>query len=145
MTSKSCYVFTHSNIFLQSFFYFRTKINNHFISAFTCYLYSIVFKIYIFNIKSNTLRNTNSCTKQKSNDCQITFLGFLIINTFLASEFIVAMFNIIQQHSHLISVQTNDAFFMRFWNVNKNRRISLNKFMFIVICIKTSQCRNFTL
>ena len=43
-----------------------------------------------------------------------------------------------------IGIQTNDAFFVGFWNVNKNSWISLNKFMFIIICIETSQCRDFS-
>ena len=47
-------------ITLQSFFYLRSEIYNHFISTFSGDLYSVILKIHIFNIKSHTFRNSDT-------------------------------------------------------------------------------------
>ena len=48
-------------------------------SAFSCNFNCIIFKIKIFQIQSHAFRNTNSCSKQKCDQRQISFLCFFII------------------------------------------------------------------
>ena len=60
MAGKGSDSFTDLQVSFECFFYFRPKIDNHFISTFSGDLDSIVLKIYIFNIQSNTFGYTDS-------------------------------------------------------------------------------------
>ena len=142
MTGQRSDSFTNLQIFSESFFYLRTKIDNHFISTFSGDFDSVIFKIYIFNIQPDTFRNTDSRSKKESNDRKITFFCFFIEYTFLSGKSISAMFNIIQKHGNLICIQTDDTFFMDLGNIDQNGGIGLDHFTLIIISIKTSQSRN---
>ena len=63
MACNWCDAFPYRQIIPQSRFYFLTKINNHFISAFSDNFNSIIFKIYIIQIQSHAFRYTNSSSK----------------------------------------------------------------------------------
>ena len=132
-------VLAYFQVVFQSFFYFGTEIYNHFISAFSSNLDSIIFEIYVFYVKTYTFRNTNTCSEQESNESEVTVFGFFIIYLFLTGKVVPAVLNIIQQQGNFISFQANDAFLMNLWNVYKDGRICVNHFTFKIICIKTSQ------
>ena len=140
MTFQRNDIFTDFNITLQCFLNLRTKVYNHFIPTFSGDLNSIVFEIHILNIKPHTFRNSNSGSKQESNDCQITLLCLFIIYTFLTGQLIPTMFNVIKQKSNLICIKPDDAFVMDFGNIDQYGRICLDHFPFVKICIKTSKC-----
>ena len=125
-------------IFLQRFFYFRTKVYNHFISAFSGNFDSIVFEVYILNIQSDTFRYSDPGTKKESNNSKISVLRFFMVHPFLPGQRISAMLNIIQQHGNLICIQTNNILFMDLGHIDQNRRVGGDHFMFIIVSIKTS-------
>ena len=125
-------------IFLQRFFYFRTKVYNHFISAFPGNFDSIVFEVYILNIQSDTFRYSDPGTKKESNNSKISVLRFFMVHPFLPGQRISAMLNIIQQHGNLICIQTNNILIMDLGHIDQNRRVGGDHFMFIIVSIKTS-------
>lgn len=57
-------------------FNFFTKIDDHFIPAFPGYFYSIIFKINILNIQTDTLRYTDSGSEKKSKNRKIPIFVF---------------------------------------------------------------------
>ena len=120
MAGQRCNIFPHFQIFFQSFFYLRTKINDHLISTFSCDLDPVIFEIHILNIQSDTFRHTNSRTKEKSNNSKISVLCLFIIHMFLTSQSIPTMFNIIKKQSDFICIQADDTFVMDLGNINKN-------------------------
>lgn len=69
-------IFAHFQVVFQGFFYFRAEIYNHFISAFSGNLDSVIFEIYILNVKTDTFRNTNTCSQQESDESEVAVLGF---------------------------------------------------------------------
>ena len=125
-------------IFLQCFFYFRAKVYHHFISAFSGNFDSVVFEIYIFNIQPDTFRYSDPGTKKESDNSKISVLRFFMIHPFLPGQRISAVFNIIQQHGNLISIQTNNILIMDLGHIDQNRRVGGDHFMFIIVSIKTS-------
>jgi len=125
-------------IFLQRFFYFRTKVYNHFISAFSGNLDSVIFEIYILNVKTDTFRNTNTCSQQESDESEVAVLGFLVVDLFLSGKVIAAVFDIIKKQGNFIGFQADDAFLVDFRNVYQDRWIGMDHFPFEIIGIKAS-------
>ena len=138
MACQRCNILPDFQIFLQRFFYFRTKVYNHFISTFPGNFDSIVFEIYILNIQSDAFGYSDPGTKKESNNSKISVLRFFVVHPFLPGQRISAMLNIIQQHGNLICIQTNNILFMNLWHIDQNRRVGGDHFMFIIVSIKTS-------
>ena len=137
-------IFPDFQILFECFFHLWSKIYNHFISAFSGNFNSVIFEIHIFNIQSDTFGYTDSGTKKESYDCKISVLCFFIIHPFLASQSIPAVFDIIKKQGNFIGIQTDNTFVVDLRHIDQNRRVGGDHFMSVIICIKTTQCRNFT-
>ena len=145
MTCQWSNIFPDFQIFFERFFYLRSKIYNHFISTFSSDFDPVIFEIHIFNIQSDTFGYTDSSTKKESYDRKISVLCFFIIHPFLASQSIPAVLDIIKEQGNFIGIQTDNAFVVDLRYIDQNRWVGGDHFMSVVICIKTTQCRNFTL
>ena len=145
MSGERSDTFAYLQIAFQSFFNFFTKINNHFVATFSGDFNSIIFKIYIFNIKTDTFRYTDSGAEKKRDDCQVTFLCFFVIYTFLTGQAVSTVLDIVQKQRNFICIQADNAFVMDFRDINQDSRVCVDHFTFIIISIKTAQSRNFAL
>lgn len=100
-------------------FNFFTKIDDHFIPAFPGYFYSIIFKVNILNIQTDTLRYTDSGSEKKGKNRKIPIFCLLIIGKPLSGEILPTMLYIVKKHGDFVRIKTYDRFFMQFWHINQ--------------------------
>ena len=55
------------------------------------------------------------------------------------------MFDIIKEHSHLVSFQANNAFLVNLWDVHQDCWVGVDHFPFKIIGVKASKGRHFSL
>ena len=134
---------TSPNIFHKSGFHLISEIHNHLISAFSGDSNPVIFKIYIRNIKSDTLGNTDPCTQKKCENSKISFFCLFVISSGLSGQRFSAGFHMVQKKRHFICIQADNGFFMLFRHIYKKCRIMRNILVFMIIGIEASKRGHF--
>ena len=79
MTFIRCKILSFLKVIKKGFPYFIPKVYKAFSATFSYNFNSVIIKIYIIDVQTNTFGYTNSCAKKESENCQIPYFCFIMI------------------------------------------------------------------
>ena len=109
-------IFPYFDIAPQRFPDFFPEIDDGFISALADNADSVILEVDVFDIQTDAFGHTDAGSQQQSHERQVAFLCFIVIIERLSGQMGAAVFNQIQQLSHLIRFESNDRSLMEMFS-----------------------------
>ena len=136
-----CYSFPYLKVVAKSFLDFRTEVDYGLVSAFSNDADTVIPKVKILYVQTDTFRHSNACSEQESYDGEITFACLLIVAQGFSGELIATVFDIIEKNCDLIRIEAYDRLFMDFGHINQDRRVSFDHFLPEQITVEAPESR----
>ena len=141
MSCARCDSFPYLKVVAKSFLDFRTEVDNGLISAFSDDADTVIPKVKILYVQTDTFRHSNARSEQESYDGKITFACFFIVAQGFSGELIATVFDIIEKNCDLIRIEAYDRLFMDFGHINQDCGVSFDHFLPEQITVEAPESR----